>query len=156
MGHTIQIVRQKIMAGMVASAVGAAAMGCASRLTPDDLLRMSLQMHERSPYLEAFGDQSAGRGRFVGVTPPDAQAAFEACRSEPARWERLPSRSEPDEGLTHYWRCTSRSTTVFAEVYWGGGLGGEGHIGLDGVRYAACSPTRCDSDPHLPFEWTVS
>ena len=134
---------------IIASAFVMAA-ACAQTQRPDDLLVMSLEMHEQSPGLMPFGLQ--GSERLTDVDLSEARVAFRSCGTTLSRWERLPSRSRADAGLTHYWRCTSNGVTTIAEVYWGGALGVEGHTGLDGVRFAACSPNRCPTEPHAAFE----
>lgn len=134
----------------ITAAAVLAAIACAETPTPDDLLIMSLEMHDESAALMPFGHE--GSERLTGVHLSEARAAFRSCGPTLSRWERLSSRSTGDVGLTHYWRCTLNGVTIIAEVYWGGALGVEGHTGLDGVRFAACSPSRCPTQPYASFE----
>lgn len=123
---------------------------CAQSGSPDELLVMSLEMHDRSPALMPFGYDGSERLRGVGLS--EARVALRSCGTTLSQWERLPSHSAPDAGLTHYWRCTSNGVTTIAEVYWGGALGVRGHTGIDGVRFAACSTSMCPSEPFASFE----
>ena len=151
-GHSppMNAIRNRVSRTSIIAAAFVAAAACAETLSPDDLLVMSLKMHEESPGLLPFGYQ--GSEHLIGVDLPEARVAFRSCGTTLSRWERLPSRTDGSNGLYHYWSCTSDGVTTIAEVYWGGSLGVEGHTGLDGVRFAACSPNRCPTEPYAAFE----
>lgn len=151
-GHSplMNAFRNRASRTSIIGAAFVAVAACAQPLSPDELLVMSLEMHDRSPALMPFGYE--GSERLTAVDLSEARDAFQSCGTTLSRWERLPSHSDPDAGLTHYWRCTSNDVTTIAEVYWGGSLGVEGHLGLDGVRFAACSPSRCPTQPYASFE----
>jgi len=142
--------RKSAVAPSIILAAVVAAAACDNIDRPEDLLVMKLQMHERSPWLMAFGQE--GSELLAGVDLSEARAALQICGTTLSQWERLPPRSDPDLGLTHYWRCLANDVTVIAEVYWGGALGRQGHIGTDGVRFAACLPSRCPAEPSGAFE----